>query len=316
MVEGTSTPLVGRYGRRPAKQAPALRLASFLTGTVPKHPDAVDHGARMTNWKMLGNDAAGDCAAVCWANERRAVSTALGKAGYPTQAMVWKVYRSQNPGFRPGNGPHGYGSDDDQGMVMQTLAEYLHKTGGADGVKSVAFAQVDITQREELEAAVAIFGGVSWGVTVTRANEDAFTAGKPWDWKPKSPVVGRHAVYGLGYTAADDERFITWATPTRFTERFRQHQVDEAWVTIWPEHLGSKSFQAGVDLAALTKAYKTLTGKDLVIPPKPKPPAKPDAADQALWKTTASWRKAPHTDPTVVKMIKALGDWGKAKGLK
>jgi hypothetical protein len=306
----TPAPAVGRYGRRAPSRKPALRLAQLLSGVIPAHPERVDFGAAITDWQLLGNDAAGDCASVAWANERHAVTSALTTASYPTQDMVWTVYRSQNPGFAPGHGPHGYGSDDDAGMMMQELQNYLHTTGGADGVKSVAFASVDVGDREQIEASIAIFGGVSWGVTVTKANEQEFSARQGWDYVPGSPAVGGHAIYGCGY-GDTQERFITWATETAFTDAFRTHQADEAWVTIWPEHLGTRAFQQGVDLAALKAAYLAITGRVLDVPDVPT--ADPDTA---LWSATSHFRASHHRNADNTATAKALTTWGQAKGFR
>jgi hypothetical protein len=43
--------------------------------------------------------------------------------------------------------------------------------------------------------------------------------------------------------------------------------VEEAWIVIWPEHLGTKEFEQGVDLAQLQADYQALTGSPLVLPP-------------------------------------------------
>lgn len=300
----TATP--GKFGRRSPKQAPALRFARLLTGVVPPHPERVDYGASLNDWQMLGNDEAGDCAAVAWANERHAVTATLSTPTYPTQDMVWTVYRSQNPGFVPHSGPHGFGSADDAGMDMQTLQEYLHTTGGADGVKSVAFAKVDATDADEVDAAIAIFGGVSWGVLVSKANEQAFSRHAPWDAVHGSPIVGGHAIYGLGY-GAGDERFITWGAETEFTDAFRHQQAEEAWVTIWPEHLGSKAFQDGINLDTLKADYQALTGDVLDIPSG-------DDPDQTLWDSTRHFRTAHHGHADQ-QVADALNAWGAARGL-
>ena len=89
------------YGRRPPKNAPALRFASFLTGQVPAHPSHEDYLAKLPGWQMLGNDVVGDCNAVTWANMRRLVTASLATEYYPTQAQVWQFYQTQNPGFDP-----------------------------------------------------------------------------------------------------------------------------------------------------------------------------------------------------------------------
>ena len=261
------------YGRRPPKNAPALRLASFLSPTVPPHPAEEDYLATLTNWQMLGNDVVGDCNAVTWANLRRLVTATLATENYPTQAQVWQFYETQNPSFDPTgtketNGP---GSSHDQGMDVQTGLEYLHSTGGPDGVKAVAFAKVDHTNMDEVQAALAIFGGLWLGVQVLVANQQEFAEGKPWTDVPGSPIDGGHAILGGGY--GSDIKFITWGKETEFDPSFWNGAeqgnplVEEAWVVIWPEHLGSKSFAEGVDPVQLAADYQALTGSALVLPP-------------------------------------------------
>ena len=72
-----------KYGRRPPKNAPALRLGHFLSAQVPAHPPKVDHLAKHPGWLMLGNDVAGDCNAVTWANMRRLVTATLATEKLP-----------------------------------------------------------------------------------------------------------------------------------------------------------------------------------------------------------------------------------------
>jgi hypothetical protein len=98
------------YGRRPPKNAPALKFADILAAGVPAHPGHEDYLARLPGWQMLGNDRAGDCNAVTWANLRRLVTASLSTEYYPTQAQVWQFYQTQNPNFDPAgtsttNGP-------------------------------------------------------------------------------------------------------------------------------------------------------------------------------------------------------------------
>jgi hypothetical protein len=262
-----------KYGRRPPKNAPALRFGSFLSSAAPPHPQQEDYLAKLTGWQMLGNDVAGDCNAVTWANTRRLVTATLTTEYYPTQAQVWQFYETQNPGFDPNgtsdtNGP---GSSDDQGMEIQTGLEYLHRTGGPDGVRAVAFAKVDHTNIDEVEAALAIFGGLWLGIQVLDANQQQFANGLAWTDVPGSPIDGGHAILGGGYTTAD-VNFITWAKETEFARSFwngvvhGNPLVEEAWVVIWPEHLGTTAFEHGVDQAQLAADYRALTGQPLALP--------------------------------------------------
>jgi hypothetical protein len=276
---------IRKYGRRAPSRRSALSLSRVLTGRLPAHPAAIDYLARLAAWEMLGNDAAGDCVAVTWANVRRLVTYIAGSENYPPQDEVWAVYKTQNPGFDPNgtaetNGP---GSDHDQGMDIQTLLEYLVKHGGPDGTKAVAFAKVDPTNPDEVKAAIAIFGFVWTGIVVQDANQTDFADGQPWDYHRSSPDEGGHSVITGGYGAAGpgplggDERFITWAEETSFTDAYWRRKTEEAWVVIWPEHLTHPAFLDGIDLAALAADYTALTGKPFpaVVPPAPTPVPSP-----------------------------------------
>lgn len=275
----------GKPGRRRPKRAPALKLGPLLTGAVPDHPVAADYLAALGGgWQLLGNGTAGNCVAVTWANVRRLVTgTLVGTAVYPTQDQVWAVYRTQNPDFDPDGDPdvNGPGSPADGGMDIQTLLELLVKDGGPDGVKAVAFASVDPKKPDEIKAAVAIFGYVWTGVDVLDRNMQEFSAGQPWDYDPASPLDGGHSVITGGYGTpgagplGGDERFITWAAETSFTDAYWANEVEEAWVVVWPEHLGSREFLDGVNISQLAADYKAITGRTLPVPDPPAPPPSP-----------------------------------------
>ena len=261
-----------KYGRRPPKNAPALRFGSFMQSAAPDYPAQEDYLAKLSGWQMLGNDVAGDCNAVTWANMRRLVTATLTTENYPTQEQVWQFYRTQNPGFDPNgtkdtNGP---GSKDDQGMDVQTGLEYLHAVGGPDDVRAVAFAKVDHTKIAEVKAALAIFGGLWLGIQVLDANQQQFAKGEAWTDVAGSAIDGGHAILGGGYKT--DVRFITWAKETRFGQSFWNGVVqgaplvEESWAVIWPEHLGTRGFEQGIDQAQLASDYLALTGSVLVLP--------------------------------------------------
>ena len=294
-----------RLGRRPPKGAPALMLGPLLTGKIPAHPASEDYLAALGGgWQMLGNDQYGDCVAVTWANVRRLVTAVIGPGErYPTMADVIEVYKTQNPGF----------PSQDDGMDIQTLLEWLVSTGGPDGVKALAFAKVDLSSKDEVEAALAIFGFLWTGINVQRANMDDFDAGRPWDYHPGSPVEGGHSVVSGGYTGAAsgaDERFITWAAETSFTDAFWAREAEEAWVVIWPEHLGTGTFEQGIDQKALADAYTALTGRPFPVAPGPRP----DPADAALADSVRVWASARHSGANR-RAAMAVEAWLTAKGL-
>ena len=260
----SSIPMQLKFGRKPPKNAPALMLASFLTGIIPDHPISEDYLNTLQNWQMLGNDQYGDCVAVTWANMRRLVTATLSSENYPTMNQVIALYKTQNPNF----------PTQDDGMDIQTCLEYLHSLGGPDGTKVVAFAKVDFSNMDEVRAALAIFGCLWLGINVQKVNMTEFDRGQPWDYIPGSPDEGGHSIIGGGYTgiASNDIRFITWGQETGFTDNFWNKQVEEAWAVIWPEQLGTIEFQEGIDLNLLAADYKALTGDDLPLTPTPQPP--------------------------------------------
>lgn len=266
-----------KFGRRSPKNAPALHLGVYLTGVVPAHPVAVDNFAALNGgWQMLGNDSVGDCVAVTAANVRRLMTHLAGHETYPTLDQVIQFYKTQNPNF----------PTQDDGMDVQTALGTLEKDGDKhfDGVKAVCFAKVDHTDPDQVKAALAIFGYVWTGINVQAAQMDQFNAGQPWDYVPGSAPDGGHSVITGGYgpgagVLGGDERFITWAVETSFTDAYWSNCVEESWIVIWPEHLSSEAFLAGVDQATLAADYSSLTGRSLVGPV-------PSARSHRPW-----WRK-------------------------
>ncbi|ETK36107.1 hypothetical protein MPTA5024_10810 [Microbispora sp. ATCC PTA-5024] len=277
-------------GRRPPKRAPALKLSRFLTGAVPAHPPAADHFAQVGDWGLYTNDKYGVCGPTSVANQRKLVSKYLGGAEQsPTLADVYDLYRrSGNPTFNPATGAG------DNGVDMQTMLEAL-LAGGIGGVKPLAFAAVDARDLDEMRAAISIFGSVLLGVDLETA-QDAQTDAGLWDYR-RTPEWGGHAVVSGRYVDVTPDRgdrtaVVTWAHVVDMTDAFVQHQVEEAWVVIWAEHLGARAFQEGVDQVALAAAYEELTGRPFPAPVTPPAPPTPVGADQALAQAMRSWLSA------------------------
>lgn len=260
-----------RYGRLPNDPSkPRLRLLLNPQAVLPTHPGAVDHATNIKqSLQMLGNSDYGNCVAVTWANDRYLITTDLTDApNYPSLDEVLALYKTQNPNF----------PTDDNGMVIQDVLGYLRKTGGPDGSQAVAFGQVNFADVEQLKAAIAIFGAVWLGINVTDLNERQFSEDKTWTYQRDAQNLGGHGVPAVGYDGTTI-KFLTWAEETSFDLGFLKAQVDEAWVVIWPELLGTRALLEGVDLLQLAADYQVLTGDPLPIPsptPGPVPPPTPD----------------------------------------
>lgn len=302
-----------KYGRKPPKNHPAIPFARIWTGAIPEHPAAVDYMTPLdAGWEMLGNDQYGDCVAVTWANERRIVTHYLSTENYPDQSQVFTFYKTQNPGF----------PNEDNGMDIQTGLEYLHDNGGPDGVKAVAFARVDHNNPEEVKAAIAIFGCVWVGINVLDANMQQFNDGQPWDYVAHSRLDGGHSVVAAGYgppgsgALRGDIRFETWAEETSFTDSYWNHQVEECWVVIWPEHYGTKAFEEGIDQAELAAAYQELTDEPLPEPPAPTPvPPAPETPLEKFWDVAGEWIQHNRTRPDLKVLKAAIVEYGQAMNL-
>lgn len=258
-----------KLGLRPPEPGrPALRLVNYLTGRIPDHPDAVDY-LQGIEFGLYLNSKYGVCGPCSVANSRRLITARLkGKMETPSQDDVFDLYRrSGNPNFDPATGA------DDNGVNMQTMLDAVLK-GGIGGVKCLGYARVNASSVEELEAAVALFGSVNFGVLLETAQQSQTDHGT-WDYQ-RSPVWGGHAVLGGAYRSSPSEQIdvITWAQRVHMTQRFIQAQSQEAWVIIWPEHLAAKGFLEGIDLRSLAADYEAITGRPFPAPvPPPAPPA-------------------------------------------
>ena len=304
-----------KLGRRPPSNKPALMLGDILTGVAPAHPATADHFGSLA-FGLYANDKYGDCGPTSVANLVRLVTGGLlGAEVQPSQDDVFDLYRrSGNPNFDPKT------DADDNGVDMQTMLGALLAGGIGDGkgnkIKPIAFAKVDVSSDDQLSAAVSIFGGVLWGVDLEIAQQtqtDAHPA--RWDYQ-KTGEWGGHAIVNGAYESGSLEDVISWGQRIQTTATFRRHQLDEAWVVVWQWNLDHPAFQQGVDLAALSAAYKNLTGRDLPVPaPGPAPTPTPAGdADATLWAATKAWAGGHHTGDNA-KAAAAIKAWAAAKHL-
>lgn len=295
-----------RLGLRPPSNRPALLFRDIRTGVIPEHPLVVDYLKAVTNWAMLGNDSYGDCGPVSVANLRALVSKFLvGVEQYPTLDDVLDLYRrSGNPNFPV----------DDNGVDMQQMLGEVHKNGIA-GNKCVAYAKVDINNLDEVRAAIAIFGGLLLGVDLDIAQQSQTDTTKVWDYVRGSGLWGGHAVLASSYTSLTgsgqaDLGLVSWAEILGLTDAFWDHQAGEAWVVIWPEHLGTTQFMQGIDLNKLSQYYTQVTnGQVLPLPTPPSPAPTPTPVPPA-----PSPQPPGDLVTELIRLWKELGHWLKAHG--
>lgn len=252
----TDTANFPKLGLRPPVNKPALALDDFFTGVLPATPP-VDYLAYRSSWPWWLNNQYGTCVAATKQGLKALVSAKLtGQEVVGTDADVIADYKTQNPNFPTQDG----------GMDIQTFLEYLQQKG-----EIVAFGTVSLANHNQ---GISILGALWTAITVRYANVDDYNAGRDWDYHPLSKIYGFHSVLSAGHrdVASDDVRFTTWTKETGFTDAFWGHDVGQTWGVILPEHLGSKEFMDGMDLAALADAFLALTGRVLPIPAPVNPP--------------------------------------------
>lgn len=276
-----------KLGKAPPVDKPKLKLSRLLTGVLPAHPVGVDNLAGVPGFGLDSNDKYGVCVPTGYDNLRRMTTTHLaGVTKVASQDQIFSWYRTQNPQFDPIH----YDEAHDQGMVIQDFLSYLVKTG-----EIVAFAAVDHTEPEEMNAALYLFLGLMLGVDLEVAQQ-AQSDARPavWDYAA-SGDWGGHCIAGGAYDSGGLD-IVTWAERVRMTRAFMTQQLDEAWVVIRQEHLDNPTFRQGINLAALTEGFEQLTGRELPLPvPPTNPPVSPVAPSQQLVVNL--------TDPEIIRHI-------------
>lgn len=319
-VETTQVP-GRRLGRRPHDPSvETLRLANYLTGAVPAHPVTADHFSKVTDWGMYRNNQFGICGPTSVANFVKLVTKYLGGTEVsPSQDDVFALYKLCNPDFDPVTGAG------DNGVDMKQMLSFLVKQG-IGGKKALAFAAIDPTNLDEVRAAISLFGGVLYGVDL-KVPQQTQTDNGLWDYQPGGKWGGHAVLAGLytsdGTAHHSDVSVVTWAEVVGTTDTFAQHQLEEAYVVIFEEHLGTTAFQEGVNLAALAADYEALTGRQFPVQPSPQPvpdptpvPAPPavDPADQALVAALRPWLSEHHVGENR-RAVTSVRTWMATKGL-
>jgi hypothetical protein len=265
----------GRKAPHSESARPRLKLSQFLTGSYPPAPATVDYLSKVDDWPMYGNDQYGDCV---WAMIGHTIEAATtygqGKTVKVTDADVLKGY-SDVTGFNP-NDP-----STDQGTVIQDALDYWRKTG-VGGHRILAFAQVDHTNPDEVDAALYLFGHVQVGINFPASAMTQFDNGQPWDVVKRTSIEGGHAI-----DMGSKNEVVTWGRRQGFTQAFWKKYVEEAWVAITPEWVSAAGVAPeGLDVAALNKAFQGLTGKPgpfpTVQPPGPTPPPQNDPLSELV----------------------------------
>jgi hypothetical protein len=288
-------------------------------------PVKVDWGSGVTDWGMYLNDSLGDCTCADLGHTIKQTSLYGTKVEISvTDADVLKTYKAVS----------GYDGTPatDNGAVIQDVMSYWRKTG-IGGHKSLAFAEVDITNLDEVYAAIEVFGSVHLGLNFPAFAMDQFNNGQPWDVQTtNAKIEGGHDVVGVGYDKAQGTiTVVTWGALQTVTLAFFKKYFEEGWIAILPEWVNVQGVNPeGIDLYGLGQQLHILTGDpnpfpapapvpDPVPTPIPTPPPAPtpvpvSGSDALLWSQTKVWASQRHVSGNKAAAA-AVNAWAKAKGL-
>ena len=245
------------------------------------------------NLGMLGNDAYGDCVeAMIGHNVDELTHFGSGTSYVVSTTEALGAYTTIT-GFNPKD------PSTDQGTILQDGLGFLRSTGFG-GNKAEAFAQLDVTNFDEVKLAVAEFGSVSIGFNFPASAMTQFNKGTAWTpLKSDGGIEGGHAVLICGYDASWLYLY-TWGTLFKMSYPFWTKYVSEAWTTISSMWFNEASGldPEGIDKYALGAQYAALTGQPNPFPGGPTPPPPP-----------------PVTDPADTTLNAAIKTWQTAKGL-
>lgn len=221
-----------------------LQLKDYLS-SVPPAPSKCyfEYKVPKPLWGMFSNDTIGDCTCACIAHMIMCATAHTGTMFAPGVADVVSAY-SAITGYVPGN------ESTDNGAAIPDVLNYWQNIG-ISGHKITAWAQIDVSNLEQVKQAIWLFGGVDIGIDVYDSMERQFDAHQPWD-NASGENLGGHSVPVFGY-GTDGCTCVTWAELQQMGWPMFSKICSEVYAVItpdWINQLSGKTY-SGFDLAQL-----------------------------------------------------------------
>ena len=248
---------IRKLGKQPQRVDPrTLKLGKYLSALLPAPPTRVDWTRGFNiNWGMMLNDSLGDCTEAAKAHAIQIWSLCNGRLATLPDSVVLAAYESEC-GYVLGNP-----STDNGGVELNVLNDF-RKNGLGDHQLS-SFVSLDQFNLAHIQTGIYLFGLAYIGFSVPQSAMDQNAAGQVWDCVPNDGgIVGGHAVIIPAYDASQNMfTAITWGEKQLMTWRFWQKYVDEAYVLLSPDWLGTRGIDpSGFDLASLQADLAAVTG--------------------------------------------------------
>jgi hypothetical protein len=209
----------GKLGKLPGQQLLTTTLRDYMKGGLPTAPASVDYGPRVSNYPMADNDRLGCCTYSGIIHLLQLQYAEIGEEfTYPGDEEVQVEYFAETGG-------------QDSGCVETSV---LQKWSGPGlfGTKAAAWVPINVRDKNEMQAAIYLFGGVYLGVELPQSAESQFEAQQPWHLTiPRGKPVGGHCIVGSGYNREGID-IITWGKETTMTWDWWEYYGSEAYAVI------------------------------------------------------------------------------------
>lgn len=249
-----------KLGRLPARHDPrTLKLRSYLS-QLPPLPASVDWGSKVSNWGMLANDTISDCTV---ASAGHAIETWTANAATecdPSADAIIATY-SAVTGYDPTETDADGNNPTDNGANMLDVLNYWRQTGIAGHVIK-AYAAIDCATRENLQAAIYLFGGGHIGVNLPQSAMDDMNDPNPrWVDVTDENIVGGHCVLVVGYDGGG-VWLVSWGQMVYASWKWIAAYTKEGYAVMtsdWMETTGN--CPPGFNNVQLMKDLKAITEK-------------------------------------------------------
>lgn len=236
----------GLRGKGPAEHPAMGTLNNYVKVNLPVPPASFDYASRVSDYPMALNDTYGDCTMAGVIHMLQLIYAEVGETfEYPGDEAVKEEYFKLTGGA-------------DSGLVEHQVLQTWMKDGLFNN-KISAYAPVNIKNRNEMAAAIYLFGSVYLGVEMPENAEQQFENHQPWHivGHPEPPSGG-HCVVATGCNRLGMD-IITWGSTESMTWEWWDTYGSEAWVVI-PEIFTEIDHGPvwNVDILALQEDIKNL----------------------------------------------------------
>jgi hypothetical protein len=239
-----------KLGRKTIKtDTRTLKLACYLTPSLPAPPPAADWTKGATTWGMMMNDRLGDCTIAGVAHAIQVFTANTGTMVTVPDSTIESYYAKWD-GYVAGDPETDCG-----GCELDVLNDW--KKDGFAGNALMAFADLKPGNLgpgnlDEVRQSIALFGGVYIGLSLplTAQTQDEWDVAPEGGSDAEPGSWGGHCVFVPRY---DDKSFtcITWGQLKTMTVAFWDKYCDEAHTLLAADWLAAKGAPSGFDQAQL-----------------------------------------------------------------